>query len=131
MSNPSGLLAAGSAVAIGAAIGALLRWGAGLWLNPRWAGFPLGTLAVNAVGGLLIGAALVWLERWPNEMLRLFALTGVLGGFTTFSAFSAESLSLLQRGAWTMALLHSAAHVMGALACVALGFALARWVMHA
>lgn len=120
------LFAAGSAVAIGAAIGAVLRWGAGLWLNPRWPGFPLGTLFVNAVGGLLVGAALVWLEQRPHEYLRLFALTGVLGGFTTFSAFSAESLVLLQRGQWPMALVHSLAHVLGALGCAALGLVVAR-----
>jgi CrcB protein len=124
--SSTSLFAAGSAVAVGAAIGAVLRWGAGLWLNPRWLGFPLGTLFVNTVGGLLIGAALVWLEQRPNEYLRLFALTGVLGGFTTFSAFSAESLVLLQRGHWPMALVHSAAHVLGALGCAALGLVVAR-----
>jgi fluoride exporter len=124
--NSHSLLEAAAMVAVGAAIGAVLRWGAGLWLNPRWHGFPLGTLFVNAVGGLLIGAALVWLEQRPNEYLRLFALTGVLGGFTTFSAFSAESLVLLHRGQWLMAVAHSAAHVFGALACTVLGFGLAR-----
>ena len=81
------------AVAAGAAVGALGRWAAGLWLNARWAGFPLGTLAVNCVGGLLIGLALAWFERSPNELLRLLLVTGLLGGFTTFSAFSVESLS--------------------------------------
>ena len=80
-------------------LGALARWGAGLWLNARWAGFPLGTLFVNCVGGLLIGMALAWFERSPNELLRLLLVTGFLGGLTTFSAFSAESLLLLQRGA--------------------------------
>lgn len=120
------LFAAGSAVAVGAAIGAVLRWAAGLWLNPRWHGFPLGTLFVNAVGGLLIGAALVWLQARPNEYVRLFAIAGVLGGFTTFSAFSAESLALLQRGQVGMALLHALAHVGGSLASAALGFILAR-----
>ena len=55
------------AVAAGAAVGALLRWGAGLWLNARWAGFPLGTLFVNCVGGLLIGVALAWFERTPER----------------------------------------------------------------
>lgn len=125
------LFAAGAAVAIGAALGALLRWVAGLWLNPVWAGFPLGTLFVNAAGGLLIGVALVWLEGRPNEYWRLFALTGVLGGFTTFSAFSAESLALLQRGQFALALVHTLAHVVGALACAGLGFALARMVWRA
>lgn len=122
------VVTAGSLVALGAALGALLRWAAGLWLNARWQGFPLGTLFVNAVGGLLVGIALVWLESRPNEMLRLFALVGVLGGFTTFSAFSAESLVLLQRGQYGLALLHTAGHVLGSLACAALGFALARWL---
>jgi fluoride exporter len=115
-------------VAAGAAAGAVLRWLAGLLLNPLWAhGFPLGTLLVNCLGGLLIGIASVWYLRWPDEGLRLLLVTGFLGGFTTFSAFSAESLGLLHRGAWVMALLHSAAHLLGALACTAAGFALARW----
>ena len=112
------------AVAAGAAVGALARWGAGLWLNARWAGFPLGTLFVNAVGGLLIGMALAWFERSPNEMLRLLLVTGFLGGLTTFSSFSAESLLLLQRGQWGLAVGHSLAHLLGALACAALGFKL-------
>ena len=62
-----------AAVSAGAVVGSLLRWGAGLWLNARWAGFPLGTLFVNCVGGLLIGAVLFWFERAPNELLRLLA----------------------------------------------------------
>jgi fluoride exporter len=112
------------AVSAGAAAGALARWGAGLWLNARWAGFPLGTLFVNAVGGLLIGMALAWFERSPNEMLRLLLVTGFLGGLTTFSSFSAESLLLLQRGQWGLAAGHTLAHLLGALACAALGFKL-------
>ena len=78
-----------AAVSAGAVAGSLLRWAAGIWLNARWAGFPLGTLFVNCVGGLLIGAVLFWLERSPNELLRLLArhrlarrlhdLLGVLG----------------------------------------------------
>ena len=112
------------AVAGGAAVGALLRWRAGLWLNGSWAGFPLGTLLVNCVGGLLIGVALAWFERSPNELLRLLLVTGFLGGLTTFSAFSVESLLLLQRGQWAMALAHTAAHVLGALAFAAIGFKL-------
>jgi CrcB protein len=118
-----------SAVAGGAAIGALLRWGAGLALNGLWAGFPLGTLLVNALGGLLIGAAIVWFARSPDDLLRLLLVTGLLGGFTTFSSFSAESLGLIQRGNFGLALLHSAAHLLGALACTALGFGLARLLL--
>ena len=108
-------------ISLGASVGAVLRWLAGVWLNERWSGFPLGTLFVNCVGGLLIGVALAWFERTPNEMLRLLLVTGLLGGFTTFSAFSVESLILLQRGEWVLALGHTLAHVVGALAFAALG----------
>ncbi len=118
-----------AAVAGGAALGALARWGAGLALNSLWAGFPLGTLLVNCLGGLLIGGAIQWFSRWPDDVLRLFLVTGALGGFTTFSSFSAESLGLLQREQWGLALLHSGAHLLGALACTALGFALARYLL--
>jgi CrcB protein len=110
------------AVAGGSAAGGLLRWAVGLWLNGRWAGFPLGTLLVNCVGGLLIGAALAWFEQMPNEWLRLLLVTGFLGGLTTFSAYSVESLVLLQRGDWALAAGHTFAHVLGALACAALGY---------
>ena len=127
MSSP-GLWVSGAAVAAGAAIGALCRWGAGLLLNPRWQGFPLGTLFVNLFGGLMVGVAVVWLQHKPYGPLHLFVLTGLLGGFTTFSAFSAESLMLIERGQWPLALAHSAAHVFGALACAALGVAAARAV---
>ena len=113
------------AIAIGAAFGALARWLAGLWLNPSWSGFPLGTLLVNCVGGLLIGIALAWFERTPNDLLRLLLVTGFLGGLTTFSSFSGESLILLQRGDYALALGHTAAHLFGSLACAALGF----WAM--
>jgi CrcB protein len=114
------------AVATGAAAGALARWGAALWLNARLAAFPLGTLAVNAAGGFAVGIALAWFERRPDELLRLLVVTGFLGGLTTFSAFSAESLALLQRGAFGTALVHTLAHVLGALGCAAAGYALAR-----
>lgn len=109
-------------VMAGAAFGALLRWLAGLWLNPLWSGFALGTLAVNAAGGLAIGVAAAWFSQRPNELLQLLLLTGVLGGFTTFSAFSIESLALLQRGALGLAIAHTLAHVLGALASAALGW---------
>jgi CrcB protein len=115
-----------AAVSAGAVVGSLLRWSAGIWLNARWAGFPLGTLFVNCVGGLVIGAVLFWLERSPNELVRLLVVTGLLGGFTTFSAFSAESLIMLQRGEFLLALGHTTAHVAGSLVCAALGFRLAQ-----
>ena len=113
------------AVACGASLGALTRWGAGLWLNGRWQGFPLGTLLVNLVGGLLIGMALEWFGRQPNELLKLLLVTGFLAGLTTFSSFSGESLSLLQRGQGGLALAHTAIHVLGSLGAAALGL----WLM--
>jgi CrcB protein len=117
------------AVAFGAAIGALLRWLAGLWLNgpaSRAIGFPLGTLFVNCAGGLLVGIALLYFERTPNELYRLLIVTGFLGGLTTFSSFSVESLIMLQRGEWMLALGHAGAHVLGALLFAAIGFQAAR-----
>ncbi|MEP7295855.1 MAG: fluoride efflux transporter CrcB [Burkholderiales bacterium] len=117
------------AISVGAALGAIARWGAGLWLNARWVGFPLGTLLVNCVGGLLIGMALFWFERTPNELMRLLIVTGFLGGLTTFSSFSAESLLLLQRGALGMAAAHTLAHLLGSLASAALGFTLLRLLL--
>lgn len=119
-------LAQFAAVAAGAVLGAWLRWLTGLWLNGGWSGFPLGTLAVNCVGGLLIGLALVWFGRHPNELARLLLVTGFLGGLTTFSAYSGESLTLLQRGDFGLALAHTLAHVVGALGFAALGFRLGR-----
>jgi len=114
------------AVAAGASVGAVLRWLAGLALNGLWMGFPLGTLFVNCAGGLAIGFLVVWLEGGAAEWLRLLLLTGLLGGFTTFSAFSAESLALVARAQWGWAFAHTLAHVVGSLACAALGTMLAR-----
>ena len=114
------------AVTVGSAAGGVLRWCVGLWLNPQWHGFPLGTLAVNVVGGFLIGAAMAWLTAAPNEAWRLLLVTGFLGGLTTFSAFSFESLVLLQSGRFGMAALHLLAHVLGALGAAALGWSTVR-----
>ena len=117
------------AVAGGAAIGALLRWLAGVWLNgpaSRAIGFPLGTLLVNCAGGLMIGAALMAFERMPNEFYRLLIVTGFLGGLTTFSSFSIESLIMIQRGEWALATGHTLAHVLGSLVFAAIGFSIAR-----
>jgi CrcB protein len=116
-------------ISLGASLGALARWGAGLWLNATWNGFPLGTLLVNLIGGLLIGAALEWFSHRPDELLRLLLVTGFLGGLTTFSAFSGESLSLLTRGAFGLAALHSLAHVLGALGAAAVGMRLMQWAI--
>ena len=79
------------------------------------------------VGGLLVGVALAVLERNPQELRRLLLVTGFLGGLTTFSAFSGKSLQLMMRGQWVWAVLHTLAHVWGALARAAMGWALWCW----
>jgi len=72
---------------------------------------------------------LFWLEHAPNELWRLLLVTGLLGGFTTFSSFSAESLIMLQRGHFLLALGHTLAHVVGGLVCAAIGFRIAQAVL--
>ncbi len=112
-----------TAVAAGAVLGAWLRWGLALMLNT--ATFPFGTLCVNLLGGLLMGMVVAYFAALdPQDTSRLFVMTGFLGGFTTFSAFSAESLLMLQRGQYWLAGVHTLSHVFGALAMAALGFAL-------
>ena len=115
------------AVAGGAAMGGVLRWRVGLWLNPvHGQGLMWGTLAVNAIGGLLVGVALASLARSTHSVAWLLLVTGFLGGLTTFSAFTAESLQLLQRQQWLLALGHTLAHVFAALGFAVLGYALVR-----
>ena len=112
-------------VGVGAALGAWLRWVLVGELNAVVPYLPLGTLTANIGGGLMIGFAVAWLTAMPgvNPNVRLFVITGFLGGLTTFSSFSAESLELLQAARYGWALLHSAAHVFGSLAAAALGYA--------
>ena len=119
------------AVFVGAGLGALLRWGLGARLNPVFPTLPLGTLAANLLGGLLVGVAVAWFGRHagvPPE-LRLFLITGFLGGLTTFSTFSAEVVTLLARGEYGWGLAAAVAHLAGSLALTALGIGLAHLAM--
>ncbi len=120
--------AAWVAIAVGAVLGAWARWVLGLALNRPGQALPWGTLAVNVAGGLLVGMALAWFERHPEAeaVWRPLLVTGFLGALTTFSTFSGESIALIQRGAWGAALLHSAAHLAGAIGATALGWRLLR-----
>jgi CrcB protein len=113
------------AVGLGAAIGAWLRWGLGLWLNPLHSQLPLGTLAANLGGAYVIGVAVALFAAHPSlsPEWRLFLITGFLGGLTTFSSFSAEAMLLLQRGDYAWALGHSALHLIGSIALCIAGFA--------
>jgi CrcB protein len=114
-----------AAVGAGAAIGAWLRWGLSAWLNPRLPQYPLGTLAANLIGGYLVGVAIAFFIARTDlaPEWRLFVVTGVLGGLTTFSTFSAEVTEHLLRGGYGHALLLAAAHLGGSLVLTAAGFA--------
>lgn len=122
------LLASVASVATGAALGALLRWGLALRLNPLAGPIPLGTLAANLVGGYAIGLVLGWLAQHPelSPQWRLFLVTGLLGGLTTFSTFSAEVVQQLEQGRYAWALATASVHLFGSLALTALGLATAR-----
>ena len=113
------------AVGLGAAIGAWLRWGLGILMNAMHPQLPLGTVLANLGGGYLIGIAAAFFTALPDlsPEWRLFLVTGFLGGLTTFSTFSAESMMLLQRGDYAWALGHSALHLVGSIALCIAGFA--------
>lgn len=115
------------AVGAGAAVGAWLRWALGLLLNPVFPTLPLGTLAANLAGGYLIGLAVAFFGQHaglPAEA-RLFVITGFLGGLTTFSTFSAETVTLLMRQQLGWAAVTISVHVMGSIAMTLLGI----WTM--
>jgi CrcB protein len=112
----------------GGAIGAALRYLTGAALAARSAsGWPWGTFAVNLIGGFAMGllAASV-LRGSASEPIRLFMGVGVLGGFTTFSAFSLESFQMIERGQFGLAGGYALASVIGSVAALAAGFALVR-----
>jgi fluoride exporter len=111
------------AVGIGAALGAWLRWVLGIAFNPVVPTLPLGTLAANLIGGYVIGIAVEYLSRHtglPPEV-RLFLITGFLGGLTTFSTFSAEATALMQAGQPGWTLLHIVSHLIGSIILTFLG----------
>jgi CrcB protein len=110
-------------VFVGAGLGALLRWWFGLVLNPIFPTMPLGTVAANLLGGYLVGVAVAFFSiksGLPPEW-RLLAITGFLGGLTTFSTFSAEVVTLLERAQFGWALATAGVHLLGSLLLTALG----------
>jgi CrcB protein len=112
-----------AAVGIGAALGAWARWALGIALNALVPALPLGTLAANLIGGYLIGVAVAVFEQHAglSPEIRLFVITGFLGGLTTYSTFSAESVALLTSGRYGWALAHTLAHLLGSVAMTVLG----------
>ena len=111
------------AVGVGAAFGAWLRWWLGVLLNPVFPTLPLGTLSANLVGGYLVGVAVAFFAEHaglPPEV-RLFVVTGFMGGLTTFSTFSAEAVTFISRSEYAWALAHTAVHLGGSLVMTTLG----------
>ena len=104
-------------VALGGAIGASLRYGANLGIGRLLgAAFPWHTLAVNVIGSALMGGLMVLLAHRGQQQLAPFLMTGILGGFTTFSAFSMDTISLAQRGETALAAGYVLASVLFSLA---------------
>ena len=111
------------AVGVGAALGAWLRWWLGVALNAVTPNLPLGTLAANLIGGYLVGVAVEYFSQQgaiPVEM-RLFVITGFLGGLTTFSSFSAEAVGLLMESRYAWAFLLISSHLIGSIVMTVLG----------
>ncbi len=111
------------AVGGGAAVGAWMRWGLGIMLNPVFPTVPLGTLASNLVAGFLMGIAMELITRNAamSPEVRLLLTTGFLGGLSTFSAFSAEIVTLLSHKEYFWGALTVSAHVVGSVVLTILG----------
>jgi CrcB protein len=120
------------AVAVGGALGSVARYLVVAEMTRRvGASFPWGTLTVNVIGGLVIGllAEMMALKWSVSPETRLFLITGILGGFTTFSAFSLEVVALAERGAFVSALAYVAASVLFSVAAVFAGLGIVRVVI--
>lgn len=104
------------AICIGASLGALMRWGLGLWLSPGGL-LPWGTLAANLIGGYLVGLVIAVSQAAPHldPVWRLALVTGFLGALTTFSSFSAEVVTMLGQQRYLLALGTASMHLFGSL----------------
>lgn len=113
------------ALCVGGSLGTLLRWLLALRLNALLPAIPLGTLAANLIGGYLIGIAMAFfaIHTSLSPQWRLLVITGFLGGFTTFSSFSAEVTSHLQDGRLVWAATLAGMHLIGSVAMTVAGVA--------
>ena len=110
------------AICIGASVGAVSRWGLGLWLSPGGA-IPWGTLAANLIGGYLIGVCVAVFQALPqlDPAWRLALVTGFLGALTTFSSFSAEVVGMLMQQRYWLAGVTALLHLAGSLVLTVAG----------
>ena len=120
------------AIAVGAVLGAWLRYGLGLWLNPVFLTVPMGTLAANLVGGYLVGICVAVFQAMPqlDPVWRLALVTGFLGALTTFSSFSAEVVNLLMHQRYALALGTAGLHLFGSLLLTVAGIWSAQQLLH-
>lgn len=120
------------AICVGASVGALGRWGLGLWLNPG-ALLPWGTLTANLLGAYLIGVCVAVFQALPHldPAWRLALVTGLLGALTTFSSFSAEVVGMLMQQRYALAGLTALLHLAGSLALTLLGLKTTLWLIAA
>ncbi|MBX2869708.1 MAG: fluoride efflux transporter CrcB [Acidiferrobacterales bacterium] len=122
-------------IALGGAVGSVCRFIVSSAMMHRYgynAGFPIGTLTVNAVGSFCIGLSFLMIQHHvagqaAQDQLRSFVIVGLLGGFTTFSAFSLETLQLLESGLWSKALLNIILSLLVCIIAAAAGMAVARF----
>lgn len=119
------------AIGVGGAVGCWLRWGLGALLNPVFPTLPLGTLAANLLGGLIMGCVIGVFEHFQTlpPALRLAVFTGFLGGLTTFSTFSAEAVTLLLRQQYLWFSAHITVHLIGTLSMTLFGILLTRGLL--
>jgi len=115
-------------VALGGAIGAAARYGVGVALV-RPGAFPIGVLAVNIIGSFLMGLIVVYLGQKMLSHLNPFLMTGILGGFTTFSAFSLEAYTLFERGEVGQAAIYVIASVVLSIASLIAGIFIMRGLL--
>ncbi len=119
-------------IALGGALGAAVRYGLGNWIH-SWAGtaFPWGTFAINALGSLLLGLTLRYLEgAAATPELRSLLTVGILGAFTTFSTFTYETIVLIQDGAWARAVFYALGSLVVGVLAIGGGLYLGTRVLH-